>query len=65
MAGTQLFSSSDPYGSTVAPVGGNVPSAVGSHTAFIVWLLILGVILPAAIIGGLKVGGYSFVFRGR
>jgi hypothetical protein len=42
-----------------------MPSAVGSHTAFIVWLLIIGVVLPVAIIGGLKVGGYSFVFRGR
>lgn len=65
MAGTQLYASSDPYGSYVAPVGGNMPSAVGSHTAFIVWLLIIGVVLPVAIIGGLKVGGYSFVFRGR
>jgi hypothetical protein len=64
MAGTQLFGASDPYGSYVPPVGGNLPSS-GSHTAFIVWLLILGVLLPVAIVGGLKVGGYSFVFRGR
>jgi hypothetical protein len=64
MAGTQLFAAADPYGSYVPPVGGNLPAS-GSHMAFIVWLLVIGVIVPVAIIGGLKVGGYSFVFKGR
>ena len=35
-----------------------------SHTAFIVWLLVL-VLASVAILGGLKVGGFSFVFRTR
>ena len=65
MAGTQLYGNSDPYGSNLPPVGGSMPSFGGTHTAFIVWLIVLGVLLPVAIIGGLKVGGYSFVFRGR
>ena len=64
MAGTQLFASSDNYGSYVPPSAAGAPGA-GSHTAFIVWLIVLGVLLPVAILGGLKVGGYSFVFRGR
>lgn len=64
MAGTQLYSSSDPYGSYIPPVGGNLPST-GSHMAFIVWVVLLGLVLPAVILGGLKVSGFSFVFRGR
>ena len=64
MAGTQLFSSSDPYGSYAPPVGGNLPSQ-GSHLAFIVWVILLGIVLPGIILGGLKAGGFSFVFRGR
>jgi hypothetical protein len=64
VAGTQLFGSSDAYGSYVPPVGGNLP-AQGSHLTFILWVLILGVILPGVILGGLKAGGFSFVFRGR
>ncbi len=64
MAGTQLYGSSDPYGSYVPPVGGNLPAS-GSHTSFIIWVVLLGVLLPAAILGGLKVSGFSFVFKGR
>jgi len=64
MAGTQLFGSSDNYGSYVPPVGGNMPAG-GSHTAFLVWLIVIGIVLPVIILGSLKVGGWSFVFRGR
>lgn len=35
-----------------------------SHTSFIVWLLVFAII-SASILGGLKVGGFSFVFRTR
>lgn len=41
------------------------PDAVGSHLAFIVWLVILGVIVPAAILGGLRFWGFQFIFRSR
>ena len=65
MAGTQLFGSSDAYGSYVPPpVGNNLPAG-GSHTAFLVWLVVIGIVLPVIILGSLKVGGWSFVFRGR
>lgn len=37
----------------------------GSHTAFLVWVVVLGILLPVAILGGLKMGGFSFVFKGR
>ena len=64
MAGTQLYSSSDAYGSYVPPVGGNLPGR-GSHTAFLVWLILIGIVLPVAILYGLKASSFSFVFRGR
>ncbi len=41
------------------------PDAVGSHTAFIVWLVVIGVLLPALILGGLRAGGFQFVFKRR
>jgi hypothetical protein len=37
----------------------------GSHFSFVVWLAVIGVLVPALIIGGLKVGGFQFVFRSR
>lgn len=37
------------------------PSALG----VIVWLAIIGVVVPAFILGGLKVAGLQFVFRAR
>ena len=65
MAGTPLFGTGpDPYGGAVshtATIGGSS----NSHTSFLVWVILLGIVLPAVILGGLKMGGFSFVFRGR
>lgn len=36
-----------------------------SDTMFFVWLAIIGILIPALIIGGLKVGGFQFVFKHR
>jgi hypothetical protein len=43
------------------------PLNVGFPTnlSFFVWLVILGVVLPVVLIGGLRVGGFQFVFKGR
>lgn len=46
-----------------APV--NTRQGEQTHTAFLVWVVLLGIVLPAVILGGLKMGGFSFVFRGR
>lgn len=43
---------------TVAP-------APSGHWNFIVWLVLIGVVIPVLILGGLKIGGFSFVFRNR
>ena len=32
---------------------------------FLVWYVIIGFVVPAAIYGGLKLGGFQFVFRSR
>lgn len=71
MAGQPLFQFGDPYGSYSVPGVGNVNGGqmsgnrAASNTVFIIWLVIVGVLLPIGIIGGLKVSGFSFVFKGR
>lgn len=68
MPGQPTFSTAGAYSSTPVPGVGRSRSSLGAgstHTAFIIWLAVLGVALPIAILGGLKLGNYSFVFKGR
>lgn len=44
------------------PAGG---TGAPSHGSFVIWLIVLGVVVPAAVLGGLQVGGFQFVFRSR
>lgn len=37
----------------------------GNDISFFVWVGIIGILLPLLIIGGLKVGGFQFVFKHR
>lgn len=48
-------------------VPGAQPAKSGQPTqmAFLIWVVLLGVVLPVIILGGLNVGGFKFVFRGR
>lgn len=52
-------------GGSPAAAGGMSSAANGSHFGFVFWLVVIGVVVPIAIIGGLQVGGFSFVFRHR
>jgi hypothetical protein len=45
--------------------GAAVAAAPQITTAFWVWLIVIGVIIPGVILGSLKAGGYQFVFRRR
>jgi len=36
-----------------------------SNMSFFVWLVIIGIVIPGLLIGGLKAGRFQFVFRGR
>lgn len=36
-----------------------------SNVSFFVWLLVIGVIVPAVLLGGLSAGRFKFVFKGR
>ena len=67
MPGFSFNTIAPPYGSYAAPGAGqvNTASKTGSHTAFLVWVVLIGVVLPIFILGGLKMGGFSFVFKGR
>lgn len=52
-------------GSTSEGVPAANPDAAGSHTAFLLWLVVIGVVLPALVLGGLRAGGFQFVFKRR
>jgi hypothetical protein len=68
MPGAPFMYVSDSYQGVT---GEGVPSgAVGAPAAglgwsFWIWLVIIGVVIPAAILGGLRAGGFQFVFRRR
>ncbi len=36
-----------------------------ADVSFFIWLAVIGVVIPLLIIGGLRVGGFQFVFKGR
>lgn len=58
----------DPYGGA-ANLGPSVndssaPGISGStDTAFLLWVLAVGIVLPVMIIGGLQFAGFHFVFK--
>ena len=35
------------------------------NLSFFIWLVVIGVVIPGLLIGGLKAGRFQFVFRGR
>ncbi len=38
---------------------------VPSNFMFVAWLILLGVVIPGAILGGLRAGKFQFVFTSR
>lgn len=44
-----------------APLNAGFPNDL----SFFFWLVLIGVVLPGVLVGGLKAGGFQFVFRGR
>jgi len=66
MPGQPFLYTSDSYqGVAGEGVPAANPSAAGSHTMFLVWLVVIGVVVPALILGGLRAGGFQFVFKRR
>lgn len=57
--------SSSPAGEGGAMRVLNPQAAQPSTLYFFAWLVLLGVLVPAGILGGLRVGGFQFVFRSR
>lgn len=35
------------------------------NLSFFIWLAVIGIIIPVAILGGLQLGGFKFVYKGR
>jgi hypothetical protein len=67
MPGAPFLYVSDSYqgvsGEGVPAGAGGMSSGIG--WGFWVWLVIIGVIIPIAVLGGLKAGGFQFVYRRR
>jgi hypothetical protein len=69
MPGSPIFHGT---ATSTAPQGEGGAARIQSSTvpqsndvAFFVWLAVIGILIPALIIGGLKVGGFQFVFKHR
>ena len=53
-----------------AVAGEGIPAPASASSGndlfgFLVWYVIIGFVIPAAIYGGLRLGGFQFVFRSR
>lgn len=64
------------YSTSTSPAGEGGAARVAASSAglnvgfpdnisFFVWLVIIGVLIPGVIVGGLRAGRFQFVFRGR
>lgn len=70
MPGAPLLFTSDSYQGVTAEgipqgAGGVPPAATGFGWSFWLWLFVIGVVIPALILGGLRAGGFQFVFKRR
>jgi hypothetical protein len=70
MPGAPLLYTSDSYQGVTgegvpAGAGGNQMPSSGLGWSFWVWLVVIGVVIPTLILGGLRAGGFQFVFRRR
>lgn len=69
MPGSPIFhgtaTSTAPQGEGGAARVSATATARPSDLTFFFWLAIIGIVLPLLIIGGLKVGGFQFVFKHR
>lgn len=64
MPGAPFLQVGDSY-QGVQNEGTPMQAGTQSHTAFIVWLVVLGILVPAVILGGFRAAGFQFVFRRR
>lgn len=67
MPGSPFLFVSDSYQGVT---GEGIPSGMGGGGAgigwgFWIWLIVIGVLIPVAVFGGLRAGGYQFVYRRR
>jgi hypothetical protein len=66
MPGLPFLQASDTYqGVEGEGLRGGVAATVTTPTAFLLWLVLIGVIVPVLILGGLRAGGFQSVYRRR
>lgn len=68
MPGAPFLYVSDSYQGVTGegvPQSASPSSGTGFGLSFWVWLVVIGVVIPAFILGSLRAGGLQFVFRSR
>lgn len=71
MPGAPLLFTTDSYqgvtgeGIPHGSVASSGSSASGLGWSFWVWVVVIGVVVPTLILGGLRAGGFQFVFKRR
>lgn len=68
MPGMPFLTPSDPFVMNqpqAATVGPGLASGSTSNWTFFAWLVLIGVVLPLVVLGGLRAGGFQFVYKRR
>jgi hypothetical protein len=67
MPGAPFMAQQEVQQTVGVPQGANgaLQAGGGDHLNFIVWLIVLGLVVPVIILGSLRVGGFQFVFKSR
>jgi hypothetical protein len=68
MPGSPFLYTGDSYQGVMGegnPVSAGSPSAANFGWSFWLWLVLIGVVIPVVVLGGLRAGGLQFVYRRR
>ena len=67
MPGSPFMAQTEVQQTVGVPQGANTVLAGDAldHGSFVIWLVVIGVVIPVMILGGLKLGGFQFVFKSR
>lgn len=68
MPGMPFLTPSDPYVQNQPQSVASVPSGLtlaSGNLSFFLWLVAIGVVLPLIVLGGLRAGGFQFVYKRR
>lgn len=56
---------SDPFVQNQPQAGPGLAAGTTSNWTFFAWLVLIGVVIPLIVLGGLRAGGFQFVYKRR